>query len=210
MTEQPILFCGEMVRAILDGRKTQTRRADKRYYCPFQIGQHLWVRETWALGYDEYNDLGWEGIGLWPDRLGHERPADNSRRRFWWVYKADENFQMCDGEAWRASIHMPRWASRIVLEITNIRVEPLQAISEEDAIAEGVDNRIPCEFHLGICPSMMGGGTMETTHREKFKLLWDSLNTKSWYSWDSNPWVWVIEFKRLANAGRPVREEGER
>lgn len=176
MKERPILFSGEMVRAILEGRKTQTRRVIRdnllsRFddlnldsysdrnpsyetecgqlvlmtdLCPYgQVGDRLWVRETWA--YCPYRDC--------------------------FFYRAD-NFSE-DKFKWKPSIHMIRAASRITLEITGVRVERLQDISEEDAIAEGMNPELP---------------------RAKFRFLWESINGKG--SWNLNPWVWVIEFKQ--------------
>jgi hypothetical protein len=211
--ERPILFSGEMVRAILDGRKTQTRRVVNRYRwhykdgstsllrtiyhgspisdwemaamlpsCPYgQVGDRLWVRETWNVysgGYDDYAG-GWE-VGYPYGTIPKEKPFDATM------------FYAADGEdgPWRPAIHMPRWASRITLEITDIRVERLQDISEEDAIREGVK---------GCCfDSMTGAACYDyptVTARERFQKLWDGINGKRGHSWESNPWVWVISFE---------------
>ena len=145
MKERPIIFSGSMVRAILDGRKTQTRRAVKVekgfaitnpeppphfYPCPYgQPGDRLWVRETW-----------------------------------------------------KPSIHMPRWDSRLTLEIVSVRVERLQDISKEDAESEGV----------AIIESVDHG---KQSARGQFAIVWESINGHG--SWALNPWVWVIEFKKL-------------
>lgn len=173
MKERPILFSGEMVRAILDGRKTQTRRVIKPQgepytiedvdvlKCPYGIpGDRLWVRETFA-------DL--RGMGF-----GHK-----------WAYRADtpegsesDRIRIGYGVRWKPSIHMPRWASRITLEITDIRVERVQDITYIDAKAEGV------EYEKGY-----------TDPREAFATLWNSINAKRDYGWAMNPWVWIIEFK---------------
>lgn len=205
MTEHPILFSGPMVRAILAGAKTQTRRVCKPEWlrcldseddedrakavagCPYGApGMRLWVRETWA-------------------EAGNEDHAPLDPRRA--LYRADTKpgdygadvFQ--DGreyfDGWRPSIHMPRWASRIDLEVTGVRVERLQEISEEDARAEGVDEWIPCEIRTGIRARIWGGGKRQGTAREHFSILWDSINSKRGYGWDANPWVWVIEFRRV-------------
>ncbi len=175
MSERPILFSGAMVRAILEGRKAQTRRIlrrERQYgpfafddprvarYCPYgQPGDRLWVRETWHLwGPPEHQTL---------------------------AFRADcadaENY------TWRPSIFMPRWASRITLEITDVRVERVQAISHVDAIAEGA---IDAELGAGDLIS----GSYAVTN---YAVLWDGINAKRGYSWSSNPWVWVLTFTRV-------------
>lgn len=189
MKERPILFSGPMVRAILDGRKTQTRRVVKpqpfsneeyrfnfpkplrggllacnylsSHLCPCgQPGDWLWVRETWCHEFEggylyRADDLS----GLAPEFVdGDGNPTGRS--------------------GWKPSIHMPRAASRITLEITGVRVERLQEISEDDAIAEGVVG------HEEIQPA-------SAYYRE----LWESINGHG--SWDANPWVWVVEFRRF-------------
>lgn len=212
MKERPVIFNGEMVRAILDGRKTQTRRVvsdrhlhlidvasqvgecyplesgidhanSQSYYrehCPFgQVGDRLWVRETFA-------DVNTDGGPAFTYRADHdlkfclddESPVDYDRY-------PGKNFAMwCsdlwngeDGHSWSPSIHMPRWASRITLEITAVRVERLQNISEADAIAEGGTE------HFNI---------------DWFGPLWASIYGVD--SWNANPWVWVIEFRRVGGA----------
>lgn len=168
MKEKPIIFSTEMVRAILDGRKTQTRRVIKDKYiksrwhdaegehilavCPYEAGDRLWVRETWVPSFHGLDCL----------------------------YKADEaSNELFPVNKWKPSIHMPRWASRINLKITEVRAERINDISTEDCMAEGLEQRIPYEGF-----------------RYRFRRLWDSINAKRGYSWESNPWVWVIEFKR--------------
>jgi hypothetical protein len=209
MTELPILFSAPMVRAIIDGRKTQTRRAvkpqpDDDYWpvgtgptharhCPYgQPGDRLWVRETWRA----HQSFDLAAPNELPKIDGLHYEADG-RPRFW------------DFGRLRSSIHMPRWASRITLEIVSVRVERVQDISEEDARAEGVlrsdwVNDETCEW--------------PDSEREAFRALWDSINghikTPTGghfrHSWDANPWVWVVEFHRLPNPdhgrppGRPV------
>jgi len=238
MKERPILFSGEMVRAILDGRKTQTRRvmnpqlksidyevnfvstkvdalpfpdgkvclpggpASSGYpslaeYCPFgKPGDRLWVRETW------YDDLmarsisdGIEGIYYRADGECCEQIPE---------------CQCADGgkPKWRPSIFMPRWASRLTLEITRVRVERLQDISEEDAKAEGFEPIIFDEFDIAEimfndpdCQEaevleILGPGQIPA--KADFSLLWDKINGKK-HPWASNPWVWVISFKPLCN-----------
>lgn len=179
MKERPILFSAPMVRAILDGRKNQTRRAlnpqpdggiqfnpctphgvlngkGDTLICKFgKRGDRLWVRETWSQ-HPQFADIAFRADG--------EEFEDSDG--FTWILK------------WKPSIHMPRWASRIMLEITNVRVERLRDIGEDDAIAEGVSLS-----NFPMIPIY------------EYKELWESLNGKG--SWDLNPWVWVIEFKRI-------------
>lgn len=186
---KPILFNAQMVRAILDGRKTQTRRIVKpqpigftgRNFifaddeCPkkweqcdnfvataqYHSGDILYVRETWS-------------------ELKH---PDGSRR---YVYKASDEYPFGeDGYIvkfrWRPSIHMPREAARLFLLVTDVRVERLWDISSEDVYAEGTDNR------------------PWAATRDAFRRLWDSTIKKAdrdRYGWDANPWVWVISFER--------------
>jgi hypothetical protein len=168
-----------MVRAILDGSKTQTRRVVKPQAavltdemaralgvqppaaqnppvipCPYGIpGDRLWVRETWAD---------------WSDGLA---PADESSHI---LYRADTDRP--DPKRWRPSIFMPRAASRILLEITDVRVQRLQEISDDDARAEGYDRS-------------------HAFPREWFALLWERINGAD--SWNTNPWVWAITFRRV-------------
>lgn len=194
---RPILFSGPMVRAILRGDKTQTRRVIKpqpiqverheRFHvrCPFGLpGDNLWVRETFA------------------------RTTDNESRGAI-AFKADNECQvyLCDyggegdpvglGEAtscdewdheptWKPSIHMPRWASRITLEVVEVRVERLQEMSEYDLAREG--------YH-------------ERSHAKCLKAFvhsWDALNAKRGFSWESNPWVWVVEFNQTEASHEPA------
>lgn len=216
--ERPILFNGEMVRAILEGRKTVTRRAIKPApqmvtdssiepwsgdpavlmrlleksgkCCPFgQPGDRLWVRETWQgplLSDDEMRaDPGW-----WKDMSRYQNPAHCA-------YRASGDsceFVDPDGDMqcrWKPSIHMPRWASRIQLEITDVRVERLQDITEQQALAEGVKPEL-CDHSRQACADI---GCWGETAKGAFGFLWESLNGAG--SWDANPWVWVVEFKRV-------------
>lgn len=188
---RPILFSAPMVRAILDGTKTQTRRIvksttecagpinpayierwkdDKGWaqVCPFgKVGDRLWVRETW---------------GLW-DTLPSDGP--NGARVF---YRAtDGERRDLRSQLWRPSIHMPRWASRITLEIVDVRVERLQDISEADALAEGVDLSGP----VGNVRAALESGSA----RYHYANLWESINGAG--AWANNPWVWVLGFKRI-------------
>ena len=191
--EKPIIFSAPMVRAILEDRKTQTRRvivSDRSrprcsanpasgrlvYHdgaawdasalqefqggnslmkaiskCPYGIpGSRLWVREKFRIGQGQK------------------------------ILYHDSQSRWAEGMRWKSSIHMPRSASRLTLEITAVRVERLHAISEDDAKAEGVQ----------------GIGAF----RELYSCLWDEINAKRGHPWESNPWIWVLTFKRLEKA----------
>ena len=204
MKESPILFNAPMIRAILANTKTQTRRifkpdrmtwdANGRYttyamrggelsttgsgpfkpsswlhYCPYgQPGEdRLYVRETWAAPH-AYDHL--------PPRL---IPQD---ARIHYAATEDRG-----GLLWRPSIHMPRWASRITLEVTGVRVETLQDIDLADALAEGISDT--GALILDSAGNEQGGPIAE------YAVLWEQINGPG--SWDANPWVWVIEFKRV-------------
>ena len=197
MKARPILMSAPMVRALLDGRKTQTRRViaqrslDNSFCviksatsdaqqlvwrgavpCPYgQPGDLLWVRETWGRC---------RGVG---QEVQPTAPV---------IYRADmdhcgQHPCLLDGqtvlvnarEPWKPSIHMPRSASRLTLEITGVRVELLQDISDADAMAEGDPNQ-----------SLIAS---ENTHLDWYQTLWESINGRG--SWDANPWVWVLEFR---------------
>jgi hypothetical protein len=204
MKERPILMNGEMVRAILEGRKTQTRRVlnstglakvrsdgliDESYRPYGQPEDRLWVKETWTAFGDS------KGCMVSKDLL----PSREI------IYRADH--PLADGP-WRTPIFMPRWASRITLEITDVRVQRLQDISEEDAIAEGVSPQIVTEKdiqdtingtsepHIKELARILGPG--QFTAKFKYQELWDSINAKRGFGWDSNPWVWALTFKRLS------------
>ena len=222
MKEHPILFNGEMVRAILSGQKTQSRRVIKpqptvdyhsgfvlesmdktrRYgdviftdtvnpvfvtkteYARYPYGEPgdvLWVRETFSTsGLTRYNYTG--------DPDEHGGPNDRCC-----AYAADAMYKCgkpippdelaAGSHKWKPSIHMPRWASRITLKVTGVRVERVQDITETDARAEGVSL-----MHLDDL------GQTWATYRRGFEALWDSINAKRGYSWESNPWVWVVTF----------------
>ncbi|EKZ5349557.1 morphogenetic protein [Klebsiella pneumoniae] len=220
MKERGMIFNGEMVRAILDGRKTQTRRIikpqpeatlsgslsgkwlsrplnglllpkieDIAIHCPFGVvGDRIWVRETFQGPLFDYDLMD----SYCKDPTPFEKPE-------FCVYKADgvpaPEFYDADDElhcCWRPSIHMPRWASRILLEITNVRVERLNAISEEDARAEGIID--------GGClncgePEPCGCANPEPDATDAFAYLWQSIYGQE--SWNANPWVWVISFERI-------------
>ncbi|MWK59394.1 hypothetical protein GO594_25685 [Pseudomonas otitidis] len=186
MRERPILFAGPMVRAILSGEKTVTRRVMKpqpdflgsmvdpntpfrtlgaglhaRITCPYgEPGDRLWVRET-------YGDAGC--------RL---------------TYRADlEDGAHCMVKRWIPSIHMPRSASRILLEITAVRAERLQDISDKQCVAEGIG---VTKHAVGV---KLTSPHDESVPKAMFRELWQSINGAE--SWNANPWVWVVEFKRI-------------
>ena len=188
--ERPIIFSGPMVRSILDGRKTQTRRiikpqpawvygdtvpvktadADPKgaIRCPYgKPGDRLWVRETFRIFCNVHDG------GFPEDHFPCEcRKVD--------AYRATiEHPEMVD---WRSPIHMPRWASRILLEVVSVRVERLQDISEADALAEG-------GWEYKACPR-------HKDPRGSYRDLWESIHGNA-QSWQANPWVWVVEFKRV-------------
>ena len=179
--ERPILFSGPMVRAILDGRKTVTRRIVRGVEmprCPYgSPGDRLWVRETWCLAHPDYHDT---------DREAGSRPVKDGRFYF---YAATDDVDTGDGSPWKPSIHMPRWASRITLEVVCIRVERLQEIDEVDILAEGVT--------VDVVAKLTGTpwADMPTLHHA-WERLWDSINGDR-ASWASNPWVWRVEFRRV-------------
>lgn len=263
---RPILFSGPMVRAILEGRKTQTRRvvkppadlardgrkscgpmlydlsrawvdrgfpmdennevmltdrwgtsdnpapesayrfqylkvpfahpsdgwakdgqdAARRVYCPYgEPGNSLWVRETWR-------PANWSAEGGW----GEVEYAAGGRRQIEGPWSFSRMFP--DGkpaDRWRPSIHMPRWASRLTLRVEAVRVERVQEISEQDALAEGVDfaKHEPGQSQTRNPPPLY-------PRRDGFIRLWDSINGPHGFGWDANPWVWVVSFSRLEAA----------
>ncbi len=210
-----------MIRAILDGRKTQTRRVfttDTNMSCEEltarckckhgQPGDRLWVRETW---YDDFQRQAGEAHELNIDRFDDGR-VEGIEYRASHDCAAFEAGCPCnpDGDGkrseWRPSIHMPRWASRITLELTEVRVERLQSISEDDARAEGVVVA-PCRCCAergGCTPGPSGPccpcclNTGEESYREGFMGLWDAINGKRpGCTWNDNPWVWVLAFRRI-------------
>ena len=207
-----IRFSGEMVRAILDGRKTQTRRViklpknstitpcgngeyqilhstshptlglpGKILKCPYgRPGDRLWVREMWSC-------IGAE----------HVKPSDIAPG-YTVYYHADPIEKIWRVGKWRPSIHMPRWASRIALRVTDVRVERLQEITEANAKAEGCSGGIVrTQRHL----------SREYTVLQSFIHRWDSINAKRGFGWNRNPWVWVVNFELTTEAG--IIEFGE-
>jgi hypothetical protein len=170
MREIGLPFSGPMVRAILEDKKSMTRRIK----FGGEVGDHIWVKETYGL------------IDLLTGNSIIKGPIPKAKeiKNFQVIYQSTmSDFEQSFNYKWYSSIFMPRWASRITLEVIAVRVERLQEITEEDAIAEGVDldEIAPGEY---------------SDHRYAFYELWDSLNGKK-YPWESNPWVKVITFRRL-------------
>lgn len=202
MKERPILFSAPMIRAILDGSKTQTRRVckpaeeaalsavvgpfdcpelgpghfgdeegDLQFLCPYgQPGDRLWVRETFCQFPEDARD-------------------GNGAQTYYRASQIEEQMPEVDrvmaknGVRWKPSIHMPRAASRILLEIVSVRVERLNDISEANARAEGAE------------PSIVGADLDHLKYRAGYQTLWETINGAG--SWDANPWVWVISFRRI-------------
>ena len=232
MTGKPIIFSGEMVRAILDRRKTQTRRVmsfpksymwnhehfkkdyafsemcfdlGKRYSaifkkdkggftewfpCPYGApGERLWVREAWASVFFESPSYetgvcdDWYGLDPVPKTL------QDAKDRGGWplMYRADETGRSQTPEdrgwTWRSPRFMPKWASRIMLEVVSVRVERVQDITEDEAKAEGISDERFVDW--------MGN------YLQAFEELWNSINAKRGFPWEENPWVWCVEFKRV-------------
>ena len=219
MKERPILFSAPMIRAILEGRKTQTRRVVKptnghtieqiistpdslaafiRHRCPYgQPGDRLWVREAFRF-LDSFDGDSPATVGARCLAAGYPKPwaptqyeADGCRDNWMHVGTPPSPGSATPGKL-RPGIHMPRWASRINLEITAVRVERLNDISEADAMAEGVTVGEDRSF------AYAERGMKYEPHREAFEHLWESINGPR--SWAADPWVWVVEFKRARHA----------
>ena len=216
--ERPIIFSGEMVKAILDGKKTMTRRAVKtqprdecteiatsacfghveyrstsedrqtqsilaKIKCPYgKIGDRLWVRETHHV------------VGGTADYEIEEIKQGLQDIKNFVSYKADGYGNPCDG-GWTSPMFMPRWASRILLEITDIRVERLNDISEADCEKEGFRFYPLSRICFKPCSTKHPSGHGSNNYKSIFGEYWDTLNAKKGYPWSSNPWVWVVEFK---------------
>lgn len=217
MKERGMIFNAEMVRAILDGRKMQTRRivksdcmdigekddgtlwpwrehdngGDYWYSCPFgEVGDRIWVREAFQGPLVSEELL--EEYRAYPEKFENpeycEYAADGGPRPEY--CDLDDNLR----HGWRPSIHMPRWASRITLEITGVRVERLQNISDEDVDAEGFAGDYP----TSALPALFPGEPSDWSHlsmQDCYGVLWKSIYGEE--SWQVNPWVWVITFQRV-------------
>ncbi|WP_175770335.1 hypothetical protein [Burkholderia anthina] len=213
MRERPILFSGSMVRAILEGRKTQTRRVMKprrdltvgcRLACCELAGEvntghysnsefgapsdRLWVRETHEVRRIDTETF--EGSRPTRRYAGIAYQADGGRAEVDIDLNTFQTLGAKESKGWTPSIHMPRWASRITLDITAVRAERLQSIEWDEAIAEGIPD--PRRAARRVDPVE---GTVA-----QFRQLWDGLNAARGHGWDTNPWVWVVEFKRIGDA----------
>ncbi len=219
MTERPILFSGAMARAILAGTKTQTRRLVKIEDGKVRvIGRRSWL----YLDFDGVPGLSWRPYGGAPTQpypmperaCPYGAPGDRLWvRESWWpyheygkggaVYRADSpGLEELGGKrvAWRPSIHMPRWASRITLEVTGVGVQRLQEITEEDAAAEGVSMEFFDELREAESAARLArlsGHPQPGPRAWAFSKLWDSINAKR-APWASIPWVWLVSFKRVS------------
>lgn len=229
MKERPIIFSGPMIRAILDGTKSQSRRVIKPQpykledqpvwvypspkspyvrvswfseehmrrgllgYCPFSVGQRLWVRETWTAVDDDYQGSGdtcsnaeilyrADGRTLWRNIPEARRPE--------WFAKLTPLIARTS-RLWRPSIFMPKFAARIWLEVVSVRAEQLQDITEDDIRAEGI---LPDMVDSGAVDPNGGWDIDVADYYHPFMALWDRLNAKRGYGWDTNPWVFAVEF----------------
>lgn len=248
--ERPIIFSGPMIRAILAGTKTQTRRAvtrststsgyqrqwpaeglgdarpiqgilaeeclslpkppgttggvyygpdgtlEPRVWCRWQVGWHLWVRETW-MPFERTATVEWKaGVSrvtgeYLPGGIGYRADLDTCGQ----VPVTEHGDTVCrtPKDRWRSPIFMPRLASRLTLEITDVRVQRVQEIGWADAVAEGVespDYLAREEWEASVAPP----GSVRSTPLTEFKNLWDALNAKRGFGWDTNPWVWALTF----------------
>ncbi len=221
INEKPILFSGEMVRAILEGKKTQTRRVAtkdpnaKGFYwaenietfpsgttytgwvknsapsllipmkCPYgKVGDRLWVRETWVPDCATVEEC----------RASFEDLMQGCSGPYYRATASDFDIETL---RWKPSIHMPRWASRTSLEITDIRVERLQNICASDCLDEGIEDKWSHKY--SVFPACVLDSIVDD-----YRTLWDSINGKPRadgidISWSANPWVWVITFRRINN-----------
>lgn len=238
--ERPIIFSGEMVRAILEGRKTQTRQVIKPqpgtlvedvyhrpdglwiwlhlprgqgvglgdpFCCPYgKPGDRLWVRETFLAN----GDL--------------SEPAFPTRHTGDIMYADDEDYDICypekgqskKGINWRVvpSIYMPRWASRINLEVTNVRVERVQDITIDDIKAEIGERALAAKLPAFPPPPPRGvskekhlDNIIELVGKSLFRRLWDSINAKRGHPWENNDWVWVVEFSVSSSVDKLQTEQ---
>lgn len=223
MRELPILMNGPMVRAVLEGRKTVTRRIcrDQPHVSagtdgvawpdgkgtdtitwggapgcyldrsPYHVGDLLWVRETF-LREPHPSDLGMTREMI-PHIWDMACAAAGTIH-----FRADESHDwVADGRRWTPSIHMPRWASRITLEVIGVRVELLQSISDEQCIAEGIerDQTYPTLWRRGRLEGDQNTVNVTGFPKLAFRSIWEAINGPA--NWKANPWVWVVEFKRI-------------
>ncbi len=208
--ERPILFSGPMVRALLDGSKTQTRRAMKPQPTEFVGGPGVTLRDgspaplvplddsVEPYGREIVCPYGQPGDRLW---VREAHAIDGKKVFFRAGHKESEGAGPRVDIRWRPSIHMPRWACRITLEIISVRVERLQDISEADALAEGIvecpipaDDEGPRRIGYMVGPDD-GKSGLSVTPIQAYRNLWESINGPG--SWDANPWVWALTFRRF-------------
>lgn len=230
--ERPILFSGPMVRAILDGLKTQTRRvmkpqpatddfADYRTDLGYPASEgKLWagfwgcpktkqvsLESDGKMGSPLYYRCPYGTLGeeLWVREAVKVRAVGPEKGQFDIIYKADDfqygieirEFKRVEGyrplsfTRWTPSLFMPRWACRLILQVRSVRVQRLRDITEFDAKFEGVE--------LGECdhPDCSPGSCASSRYRPAFAQLWDKLNAKRGYGWETNPWVWAVEFEKI-------------
>ena len=205
---KPILFNTEMVRAILDGRKTVTRRVihipnygyfmtePPRVVSRYQTGDILYVRETWTI------------LPV--------TPGDNFRPSGVYYYTADGDMRpdRYRDNGWHPSIHMPKEAARIFLRVQDVHVERVQEMSDIDAAKEGIQSYWSTPYDND--PPFIGrakgiGNDLCFTRREAFGQIWDSTvkpSDRALYGWDANPWVWVIDFERISR-DEALKEESK-
>jgi hypothetical protein len=242
MKERPILFSGPMVRAILEGRKTMTRRILKpqpdmamdgeicpdgsggyswepvwpqghkkagkivcSLSCPYGgPGDRLWVRESWALTHPsfDYETQCVDEFIPFEGKIPKEMPDS-----YWKVvYGANFNEMQVHKDDrfiknWKPSIHMPRWASRLTLEIVDVRPERLQEITEEDVVKEGIQKPYCSVSSKNLYQIWVNGKCIENEKAAfVYQSLWNSINGPG--SWEANPWIWTIEFKRITEVRR--------
>lgn len=207
--EKPILFNTDMVNAIIEGRKTVTRRLididlgladtdindssylkipdkygdyhDARDLCRYRVGDILYVRETWQ-------------------KLDNSIAVDLDVGEYTYIYRASDNGKAWEenmkGWRWKPSIHMPKSAARLFLKVTDIRVERLQDISEEQAISEGIKKHAIMDISYKPKCHVYGDKYTDTAI-QAFSDIWDSIYKNKGYGWDFNPYVWVIDFERV-------------
>ena len=205
MSDRPIIFSAPMIRALLDGRKSQTRRILKpqpgeldRPFChadgswhvtdscgghmsplhvPYAVGDRLWCREGFSYG--------------WPVEENHQLPECNQEHAI--TYRTDGNRPFGGGK-WHSPIHMPRWASRLTLIVTDVRVQRLQDISEADAVAEGIEQARSGRFYNPTMSKSAAAhlGGMFYGPRPAFEVLWNSIHGPE--AWAANPWCAVLSF----------------
>ncbi len=247
MRERPIMFKGEMVRAILAGEKTQTRRPLKNaegmhriecdddgnlegvfgahfdgammdfcrpLRCPYGLpGDRLWVRETWAhyhtvnsIRRSDARSFAEVSDGLAGYRADGHDSIEDFRRHIHLVSGCDLEHVEIRNDRWQSAMFMPRWASRLTLEILSVWVERIQSITIDDMNAEGIDldgDGIGARAFDRAEHAKIGGVSIpDTPERMGFAALWDSLYARTPKAWAANPWVWVVEFRRVEESAR--------